>query len=67
MCIVALVGVMDLRALEERIAPLEELEDEWLGLNEEIQRGDLRLQEFMNERVWLREKTAMVEVEVKKL
>jgi len=28
---------MDHEALEERLVPLEEHEDEWLGLDEEIQ------------------------------
>jgi len=45
----ALVGVMNHGALEERLTPLKESEDEWLGLNDEIQQGDLRLQELMNE------------------
>lgn len=47
--LMALVGVMNHGALEERLTPLKESEDEWLGLNDEIQQGDLRLQELMNE------------------
>lgn len=46
---------------------LEEFKDEQLGLDEEIRQGDLRVQELMNERVRLREKSAMAEAEVKKL
>jgi len=38
-----------------------------LGLDEEIQQGDPRLQELMSERVQLREKSTMLEAEIKKL
>ena len=54
-------------ALEEGIVQLEEIEEELLGPDEEIQQGNLRLQELMNERVRLREKSAMAESKVKKL
>ena len=46
---------------------MEQLQEERLGLNEEIRQGDLRLQELMDERVWLREKSTMEKEEVKKL
>jgi len=46
---------------------MEELEEERLGPNEDIQQGNLRLQELMNERVRLRDKSAMMEEEFKKL
>ena len=55
------------RALEEGIVQLEELEEECLGPDEEIQQGNLKIQELMNERVRLREKSTMVEEEVKNL
>lgn len=38
-----------------------------MGHDEEIQQGDLRFQELMKERVWLREKSTIMEEEVKKL
>ena len=38
-----------------------------MGLDEEIQQGDPRLQELMSERVQLREKSTMLEAEIKKL
>lgn len=53
------------RNLEEGVVHLNEAE--YLGPNEEIWQGDLRLQELMNKRVWLREKSALLEVEAKKL
>jgi len=46
---------------------LEELEGERLGLDEEIQQGDLRLQALMNEISQLRKKSIMVEAKIKKL
>lgn len=49
----------DCGALEEGIAQLDK--EERLGPDEEIQKGDLRLQELMNERVRLREKSTMAE------
>ena len=52
-------------ALEEGISQLNKAER--LGPEEEIWQGDLRLKEIMKERVWLREKSALVEAEVKKL
>jgi len=64
-CIVAPMDMMDHGALEEGIAQLNE--EECLGPDEEIQQGDLRLQEVMKEIVRLREKSAMMEEEVKKL
>ena len=57
----------DRGGLENGIAQLEELEEERLGPEEEIQQGDLSLQELMNENVQLREKSAMAEEEFKKL
>lgn len=44
-------------ALEDGVTQLEELKEECLGPDEEIQQGNIRLQELMNERVRLREKT----------
>jgi len=38
-----------------------------MGLEEEIQKGNFRLQELENERVRLRRKSALVEAEVKEL
>lgn len=46
---------------------MEELEGERLGLDEEIQQGDLRLQALMNEISQLRKKSIMVEAKIKKL
>lgn len=65
--IVVPMDMMDCGALEEGIAQLEELKEERLGSDEEIQQGDLRLQELMNESIRFRKKSAMVEAEVKKL
>ena len=65
--IAAPMDMMDHGALEEGITQFQELEEECLGPDEEIQQGDLRLQALMNERVWLRKKSAMAEEEVKKL
>lgn len=63
--IVALVDTMVRGALEEAIAQLNKAER--LGLEEEIWQGDLRLQELMKDRVWLREKSALLEAKSKKL
>ena len=61
----ALVDTTIRRTLEEGIAPPNEAE--CLGPKEEIQQGNFRLQELGKERVRLREKSTLVEVEVKKL
>ena len=42
-------------------------EEEHLGPDEEIQWGNLRLQELLNKKFRLREKISMAEEEVKKL
>ena len=65
--IAASTGMVDHRALEEWIIQLEELEEECLELDEETLQDGLRLQKIMNEKFLLREKSAMVEEEVKKL
>ena len=65
--IVAPMDMMDRRALEEGITQLQVIEEERLGPKEEIQLGKVRLQELMNERVRLREKSTMAEAKVKKL
>lgn len=51
--------------VEEGIAQLNE--EKYLGPNEEIRQGVLRLQELKKERVRLRVKSSLVEVVVKKL
>lgn len=61
------MNMTDRGASEEGTVQLEELEEERLGPDEEIQQGDLRLQELMNERAQLKEKSAMMEAEVQKL
>ena len=60
----ALIDMTVRRTLEEGIAQLNEAK--CLGPKEEIQRDKFRLQELGKERVRLREKSALVEVEVKK-
>lgn len=64
-CITTPANRTDHRALKEGIAQLEE--EECLGPNEGIQHGSLRIQELMNEKARLREKSTIAEEEVKKL
>lgn len=64
-CITVPANMTDCGALKVGFTKLEE--EECLGLDEEIKWGNLRLQEIYNEKVHLREKSAMAEEEVKKL
>jgi len=65
LCIAAPMDMTVHGAFEEGITQLDK--EECLGPDEEIQQGDLRLQELMKERFSLREKSAMMEEEVKKI
>lgn len=65
LCIAAPVDTIDCEALKEGNMQLEE--EGCLGLDEEIQWGNVTLQEFLNEKAHLREKNSMEEEEVQKL
>jgi hypothetical protein len=63
--IVAPIDTMVREAQKEGITQPQETEH--MGLEEEIQQGNLRLQELEKERVRLRKKSALMDAEVKKL